>query len=311
MKALPVVNVFARVAPEHKLKLVNLLKELGEVVAMTGDGVNDAPALKRADIGVAMGITGTEVTKETAAMILLDDNFATLVGAVEEGRAIYDNIKKYLIFLMSCNLALILVLSGTFALKLPLALLALQILWINIIIDGPPALALGVDPKSPDLMSRPPRPVHEGLFNPAVLVVISASTLYLTVALLGVFAYYNHGNVDTSSRSPGLGGPSPHSAVRQHHAVHDGSSPELPFGPSFPVHSGFFPKPLPGAGAAVVFGAGCDRYRVAFPGPPFWDRAPGLQGLAPGCRCQPGSLPGSGANQTLCPLAVAYSDREP
>jgi Ca2+-transporting ATPase len=195
MKALPVVNVFARVAPEHKLRLVNLLKELGEVVAMTGDGVNDAPALKRADIGVAMGITGTEVTKETAAMILLDDNFATLVGAVEEGRAIYDNIKKYLMFLMSCNLALILVLSGTFALKLPLALLALQILWINIIIDGPPALALGVDPKSPDLMSRPPRPVKEGLFNSAVLAVITASTLYLTIALLGIFAYYIHGNV--------------------------------------------------------------------------------------------------------------------
>jgi Ca2+-transporting ATPase len=195
MKALPVVNVFARVAPEHKLRLVNLLKELGEVVAMTGDGVNDAPALKRADIGVAMGITGTEVTKETAAMILLDDNFATLVGAVGEGRAIYDNIKKYLMFLMSCNLALILVLSGTFALKLPLALLALQILWINIIIDGPPALALGVDPKSPDLMSRPPRPVKEGLFNSAVLAVITASTLYLTIALLGIFAYYIHGNV--------------------------------------------------------------------------------------------------------------------
>jgi Ca2+-transporting ATPase len=188
--ALPSVSVFARVAPEQKLRLVNLLKEEGEVVAMTGDGVNDAPALKRADIGVAMGITGTEVTKETASMILLDDNFATLVGAVEEGRAIYDNIKKYLVFLLSCNLTLILVLSGAFVLKLPIALLALQILWINIIIDGPPALALGVDPKAPDLMARPPRGVREGIFTPAVLVLITVSTLYLTSFLLGVFAYF-------------------------------------------------------------------------------------------------------------------------
>jgi len=146
------VRVFARVAPEHKLRLVNVLKDQGDIVAMTGDGVNDAPALKRADIGVAMGITGTEVTKETAAMILADDNFATLVAAVEEGRAIFDNIKKYLIFLLSCNLAEIFVLTGAFFMGMPLPLVAIQILMVNLTTDGLPALALGVDPKAPDIM---------------------------------------------------------------------------------------------------------------------------------------------------------------
>ncbi|HEY9072526.1 MAG TPA: HAD-IC family P-type ATPase, partial [Desulfobaccales bacterium] len=153
--ALKETRVFARVAPDHKLRLVDLLKAQGEVVAMTGDGVNDAPALKRADIGVAMGLTGTEVTKQTAAMILADDNFASLVAAVEEGRAIFDNIKKYLVYLLSCNLAEILVLTGAFFLGMPLPLIALQILWVNLTTDGLPALALGVDPKAPDIMRRP------------------------------------------------------------------------------------------------------------------------------------------------------------
>jgi Ca2+-transporting ATPase len=184
------VRVFARVAPEHKLRLVDILKAQGDVVAMTGDGVNDAPALKRADIGVAMGITGTEVTKETAAMILADDNFATLVAAVEEGRAIFDNIKKYLIFLLSCNLTEILVLTGAFFLGLPLPLIALQILWVNLTTDGLPALALGVDPKAPDIMSRPPRPQAEGVFSPGVTALLAAIALYLTVILIPLFGYY-------------------------------------------------------------------------------------------------------------------------
>jgi Ca2+-transporting ATPase len=188
--ALSQVRVFARVAPEHKLRLVDILKARGEVVAMTGDGVNDAPALKRADIGVAMGITGTEVTKETAAMILADDNFATLVAAVEEGRAIFDNIKKYLIFLLSCNIAEILVLTGAFFLGLPLPLIALQILWVNLTTDGLPALALGVDPKAPDIMSRPPRPPEEGVFSPTVNGLLAAISLFLTVVLIPLFAYY-------------------------------------------------------------------------------------------------------------------------
>ncbi len=193
-EALREVRVFARVAPEHKLRLVDILKAQGEVVAMTGDGVNDAPALKRADIGVAMGITGTEVTKETAAMILADDNFATLVAAVEEGRAIFDNIKKYLVFLLSCNLAEILVLTGAFFLGLPLPLIALQILWVNLTTDGLPALALGVDPKAPDIMSRPPRPPAEGVFSPTVNALLAAIALYLTVILIPLFGYYYYWN---------------------------------------------------------------------------------------------------------------------
>jgi P-type Ca2+ transporter type 2C len=187
---LPEVRVFARVAPEHKLRLVDILKGQGEVVAMTGDGVNDAPALKRADIGVAMGITGAEVTKETAAMILADDNFATLVAAVEEGRAIFDNIKKYLVFLLSCNLAEILMLTGAIFIGLPLPLLALHILWVNLDSDGLPAFALGVDPKAPDIMARPPRPPAEGIFTRPVIVLVAVISVYLTLILLPLFAYY-------------------------------------------------------------------------------------------------------------------------
>jgi Ca2+-transporting ATPase len=190
LAALADVQVFARVSPEHKLRLVDLLKDQGEVVAMTGDGVNDAPALKRADIGVAMGITGTEVTKETAAIILADDNFASLVAAVEEGRAIFDNIKKYLIYLLSCNFSEILVLTGAIFLGLPLPLLALQILWVNLVTDGLPALALGVDPKALDIMHRPPRPPQEGVFSRPVTVLLVVISLYLTVILLPLFVYY-------------------------------------------------------------------------------------------------------------------------
>jgi len=143
---------------------------------------------------VAMGITGTEVTKETAAMILADDNFATLVAAVKEGRAIFDNIRKYLVFLLSCNLAEILVLTGAFFLGMPLPLIALQILWVNLTTDGLPALALGVDPKAPDLMSRPPRPPAEGAFSPTVIALLAAIALYLTVILMPLFAYYYYWN---------------------------------------------------------------------------------------------------------------------
>jgi Ca2+-transporting ATPase len=193
-EALQKTRVFARVAPEHKLRLVNLLKARGEIVAMTGDGVNDAPALKRADIGVAMGITGTEVTKETAAMILADDNFASLVAAVEEGRAIFDNIKKYLIFLLSCNIAEILVLTGAIFLGLPLPLIALQILWVNLDSDGLPAFALGVDPKAPDIMSRPPRLPREGVFTRPVIVLLGVISCYLTLVLIPLFAYYYYWN---------------------------------------------------------------------------------------------------------------------
>jgi Ca2+-transporting ATPase len=193
-KALGQVSVFARISPEHKLRLVNVLKAQGEVVAMTGDGVNDAPALKRADIGVAMGLTGTEVTKETAAMILADDNFATLVAAVEEGRAIFDNIRKYLVFLLSCNLAEIFMLTGAFFLGMPLPLIALQILLVNLITDGLPALALGVDPKAPDIMSRPPRRPEEKVFSRTVNWLLAVISAYLTLVLVPLFIYFYYWN---------------------------------------------------------------------------------------------------------------------
>jgi len=197
-------NIFARVAPEHKLRLVEVLKNQGEIVAMTGDGVNDAPALKRADIGVAMGITGTEVTKETADMILADDNFASLVAAVEEGRAIFDNIKKYLVFLLSCNFAEIIILTGAFFLGLPLPLIALQILWVNLTTDGLPALALGVDPKAPDIMSRPPRPPKEGVFSRAVIILMAVIAGYKTLLIMPLFVYYYLFNPAGESTTAGI-----------------------------------------------------------------------------------------------------------
>ncbi|MHB1191791.1 MAG: cation-translocating P-type ATPase [Longimicrobiales bacterium] len=170
------VSVYARVNPEHKLRIVDAFQRMGAVVAMTGDGVNDAPALKTADIGVAMGITGTDVSKEAADMVLADDNFATIVAAVEEGRAIFANIRKFLRYLLSSNIGEVMtvffgvVLAGVIGLDIGgeavvLPLLATQILWINLVTDGAPALALGLDPAEAGLMSRPPRPPGEGVIT--------------------------------------------------------------------------------------------------------------------------------------------------
>jgi Ca2+-transporting ATPase len=161
------VTVYARVSPMDKLKIVKAWKARGEVVAMTGDGVNDAPALKHADIGVAMGITGTEVTKEASDMVLSDDNFATIVKAIERGRWIYDNIKKYLTYLLRCNITEVVVIGGVVLVSGPeyLPLLAAAILYINLVTDGLPALALGVAPPDPDIMQRPPRDPNESVFS--------------------------------------------------------------------------------------------------------------------------------------------------
>jgi len=191
------VAVYARGGPRHKLWIVSALKRNGEIVAMTGDGVNDAPALKAADIGVAMGITGTDVSKEAADMVLTDDNFATIVAAVEEGRAVFDNIRKFLRYLISSNAGEVLTVFFAVVMAKPLGLsggdmlvvplLATQILWINLVTDGPPALALGVDPAAPDLMDRPPRPRAEGVINGRMRANVAIVGAVMAIGTLLVF----------------------------------------------------------------------------------------------------------------------------
>jgi P-type Ca2+ transporter type 2C len=183
------VEVFARVSPAHKLRVVSALQNRRQIVAMTGDGVNDAPALKKADIGIAMGITGTDVSKEAAAMTLTDDNFASIVAAVEEGRGIFSNIKKYLMYLLSSNIGEIGLMSGATLLGLPLPLSAVQILYVNLATDGLPALALAVDPPEEDLMRRPPRDPRSGIFTRPVVLLMLVGGLWSTFVNLGLFVW--------------------------------------------------------------------------------------------------------------------------
>jgi Ca2+-transporting ATPase len=202
------VVIYARVSPEHKMRIVKAWKAKGQVVAMTGDGVNDAPALKRADIGVSMGITGTEVTKEASDMVLTDDNFVSIVKAVKEGREIYDNIKKYLTYLMRCNIMEILVmfiavvsvpyLARIYAPDAPtaivgsasIALTAAQLLWVNLTTDGLPAIALGIDPGDPDIMERKPRDPNESVFTRDVKAYLSLTPILMTALLLFGYFFY-------------------------------------------------------------------------------------------------------------------------
>jgi Ca2+-transporting ATPase len=182
------VNVCCRVSPTHKTKIVDAFKAAGHVAAMTGDGVNDAPALKRANIGVAMGIAGTDVAKETADMVLTDDNYASIVSAIEEGRVIYSNIRKFVYYLISCNIGEILIIFLAMLFGWPLPLRPVQLLMLNLVTDGAPALALGMEKGDPDIMKLPPRPTKEPVINWEMQIGTVVQAIVMTAAVLG--AYY-------------------------------------------------------------------------------------------------------------------------
>jgi Ca2+-transporting ATPase len=204
-KVVEEVTIYARVLPEHKVRIVKALRAKGHICAMTGDGVNDAPALKMSDIGISMGITGTEVTKEASAMVLADDNFATIVKAVKEGREIYDNVKKYLTYLLRCNIMEILVLTSIMLISpiaaAAVALTTIQILWVNLTTDGLPAIALGVDPGDPDLMERKPRNPKESVFTKDVKIYLIAVPILMTVLLVGGYFYSLNTSTLTEART--------------------------------------------------------------------------------------------------------------
>lgn len=187
-KASAITTVYARVSPKHKLRIVKALKSLGHTVAMTGDGVNDAPAIKEADIGIAMGITGTDVTKEASSMVLMDDNFSTIVAAVEEGRIIYDNIRKFIRYLLSCNIGEVLTMFLASLFYLPTPLIPIQILWVNLVTDGLPAMALGIDPPDKDIMLRKPRGKKESIFSQGLGFKILMRGIAIGLGTLSVFA---------------------------------------------------------------------------------------------------------------------------
>jgi len=183
------IRVYARVNPEHKLRIVDALKRNGEIVAMTGDGVNDAPALKRADIGIAMGKVGTDVAREAADMVLSDDNFATIVHAVEQGRVVFDNLRKVILFLLSCNMSEVLVVFVTAFFSPAAALLPLQLLWINLVTDGLPALALGVDPGDSGVMDRAPRNSEESILSVSRQLQIVWQGAVMTGACIALYYF--------------------------------------------------------------------------------------------------------------------------
>lgn len=196
-RAIRTVSVYARVAPEHKLKIVRALKQQGEILAMTGDGVNDAPAIREANVGIAMGKGGTDVAREASAMVLSDDNFATITAAIEEGRGIYDNIRKFIRYLLACNTGEVLTMFLASLLGMPLPLLPVQILWVNLVTDGLPAMALGIDPNEKNSMKRPPRKPNEGVFSRGLSRKIVLRGIQIGVTTVAIFGavYYMTGDL--------------------------------------------------------------------------------------------------------------------
>ncbi|ATZ60941.2 MAG: calcium-transporting P-type ATPase, PMR1-type [Methanosarcinales archaeon Met12] len=193
-KRVETIEIYARVSPEHKIRIVKALQKNGHIAAMTGDGVNDAPALKQADIGVAMGITGTDVSKEASHMILLDDNFTSIVSAVEEGRTIFANIRKYLVYLLTGNTGSVFGMVAALFAGLPLPLSAVQILFINLLMDGAPAVALSVEPPEPGVMKKPPRNPKESIFNRHALAFIPLMGIWIALCAFGLFIYNLQGD---------------------------------------------------------------------------------------------------------------------
>jgi Ca2+-transporting ATPase len=186
------IEVYARVSPVHKLAVVTALQRRGHVVAMTGDGINDAPALRKADIGIAMGLTGTDVTREAASLVLTDDNFASIVAAVEEGRAIFNNVKKFLMYLLAANIGEVLLIATAALVGLPPPLSAVQILYVNLATDGLPALALAVDPAEPDLMQRAPRHSRRTIFTRPVVALTLFGGVWSALVNLSLFVWLLH-----------------------------------------------------------------------------------------------------------------------
>ncbi len=200
------ISVYARVSPEHKVRIVETLKKKGHIAAMTGDGVNDAMALKRSDIGVSMGITGTDVAKGTADIILMDDNFATIVSAVEEGRIIYSNIRKFVFFLLSCNIGEILIVFLSLLFNLPVPLVPIQLLWVNLVTDSFPALALGAEKGEPDIMSLKPRNAKEPILNKIMItgIAVQSTALFAAVITAYIWALNKYGGSLTDPSEGGL-----------------------------------------------------------------------------------------------------------
>jgi len=199
-KVLDDISIFSRVEPGHKLEIIKLLQKKKEVVAMTGDGVNDAPALKKSDIGIAMGIKGTDVAKEASDMILQDDNFTSIVNSVEEGRGIYENIKKFINYLLSSNLAEVLVIFLAILFGFPLPMTAIMLLWINLVTDGLPALSLSADVNTPDLMKRPPKKANQRIMGKSMMFNVFYVGSLITIAVLGLFywAMVSYGDLEPS-----------------------------------------------------------------------------------------------------------------